>query len=48
MSLKVPIRRIERLDKSELEQSRLVQSQEVYLTRKYEEPADSFDVAEIL
>ena len=44
MSLKVPIRRIERLDKSELEQSRLVQSQEVNLNRKFVEQEDSFEI----
>ena len=44
MSLKEPIGRIDRLEKCEQEQSRLVQSQEVYFTRKFEEPAESFDV----
>ena len=44
MSLDVPIRKIDPLEKSEVDQSRLVQSQEVYLNRKFVEQADSIDV----
>ena len=44
MSLDVAIVRIEPLEKSEQDQSRLVQSQEVYLTHKFVASVDSFDL----
>ena len=44
MSLNVAINRIEPLEKIEQDQSRLVQSQEVYLARKFVASPDSFKV----